>query len=135
VNAFEAALYARLTGASALTALLASPTSVYNETAPQENSPLDYVVFALSAGGPTNRSPRRAEVLVYLVQGLSVVGRKRAGEIDDAIDAVLHDAPLTVSGYTNYWLMRETRVRYLETTPAGRSVYHAGGLYRARLGT
>lgn len=133
MNAFEAALYARLTGTAALTALLASATSVYNELAERDAS-LDYVVFSLNAGGPTNRSPRRAEMLVYLVKGLST-GAKTAGAIDDQIDAALHDQLLTVTGYTNYWLMRESRVRYVETTDAGKLIYHAGGLYRARLGT
>lgn len=114
-------------------ALLASGTSVFNEIA-SRSAALDYVVFDLHAGGPVNRSPRRAESIVYLIKGISAVGSKRAGEIDAAIDAALHDVLLTVVGWTNYWLMRESRVRYPEITPAGKTVFHAGGLYRARLG-
>lgn len=133
MNEFETALYARLTGAAALTALLATPTSVFNLIAPRDAA-LDYVIFGLNAGGPVTRSPRRAESLLYLAKGVSLRGLKRAGEIDAAIDAALHNAPLTVVGWANYWLMRESRVRFDEALPDGRVAWHSGGLYRARLG-
>lgn len=132
MNDFEKALYARLVGAAALVALLATPTSVFNQQAPR-NASLDYVVFALNAGGPTNRTPRRAESLLYAVKGVSAVNFRKAGDIDDQIDAALHGQVLTVTGWTNYWLMREGRVRFPETLPDGQTAYHAGGLYRARL--
>lgn len=133
MNEFETALYSRLTGTAGLTALLASSTSVFNHIA-KANAALDYVVFSLNAGGPANQTPRRAEELIYLVKGVSSVGSLKAGQIDDQIDTALHDQLLTVPGWTNYWLMRMSRVRYVEVTQAGKTVHHAGGLYRARLG-
>ena len=133
MNALEAALVARLAAASGLTSLLASATSIYNQQAPTAAA-LAYIVFAYQAGGPTNLSPIRAESLIYLVKGVTRTGAKAAGAIDDAIDAALHNAPLTVTGYTNYWLMREGRMRMVDPDTDGQPIYHAGGFYRVRLG-
>jgi hypothetical protein len=131
VNVFEAALRARLVAFAPLVALLASAQAVYQTVT--ESAPLPYVVFGLNAGGPLNRTPHRSESLLYLVKGVTRVGVKQAGQIDDQIDAALHDQPLTVPGWSNYWLVRETRVRLEELDAGGKPIFHAGGLYRARL--
>jgi len=130
VNEFEAALRARLIGFAPLTALLASAASVYNRVA---TGAAPYVVFSLSAGGPTNRSPRRAEALVYLVKAVARADAARADDIDAQIDAALHDQPLAVTGWSNYWLTRESRVKFEELDSGGKPIFHVGGLYRARL--
>lgn len=132
MNVVEQALYARLTGSSTLTNRLASSLSVYNQLAPQ-GAALPYVVFALMGGGDDNKSPHRAKQLVYLVKALSSQGFKQAGEIDAVIDSLLHNQPLSVTGWENYWLMREEDVRYVETAPGGGQIYHAGGRYRLRI--
>lgn len=132
MNEFEEALRARLVGFAALTALLSSAQSVYNAVT-SASATLPYVVFGLNAGGPVNRSPRRAETLVYLVKGVARADAARAADIDAQIDAALHDQPLVVPGWSNYWLTRETRVRFDELEAGGRLIFHAGGLYRARL--
>lgn len=132
MNVFEAALRARLVGFAPLTALLASAQSVFNSVT-SETAALPYVVFSLNAGGPLNQSPRRSESLVYLVKGVTRTGIKNAGEIDDQIDAALHNQTLAVTGWSNYWLVRETRVRLDELDAGGKPIFHAGGLYRARL--
>lgn len=132
MNEFEVALRARLVGDAALTALLASAQSVYNAVT-SASAALPYVVFSLNAGGPVNRSPRRAETLVYLVKGVARADAARAADIDARIDAALHDQPLAVVGWSSYWLMRESRVKFDELDAGGKPIFHAGGLYRARL--
>lgn len=132
MNEFDEALRARLTGFAALTALLASAQAVYNAVT-SASAALPYVVFSLNAGGPTNRTPRRAETLVYLVKGVAKADAARAADIDAQIDAALHNQTLTVVGWSNYWLTRESRVRFDEMDSGGKPIFHAGGLYRARL--
>lgn len=133
MNAVETALYTRLTGTAGLTALLASGTAVYNIRAPQ-NAPLPYVVFSLVSGMDDNDTPVRDRQLLYLVKGISSVGMQQAGAIHAQIDAALHNNPLTVTGWTNFWLHSEAGdIRFVEPEQGGRNVYHAGGQYRIRL--
>lgn len=132
MNEFDAALRARLLGFAALTALLATSQSVFNRVT-SETAALPYVVFSLNAGGPVNRSPHRSETLVYLVKGLAKDDAARADDIDAQIDAALHDQPLAVVGWENYWLARESRIRFEEPAAGGKLIFHSGGLYRARL--
>lgn len=138
MNAVATALYQRLTGAAALTALLASPTSVYQRRVPQGDGRYPCVLFQKQAGTDDNDNPHRARQLVYLVKGIVADPRSggrsgtNAGAIDDQIDAALSMRPLTVTGWTNFWLARESDVDY-EEDDAGKRFYHVGGLYRLRI--
>jgi len=132
MNALETALYDKLTGGTALMARLAGTASVYNQIAPRGASPA-YVVYGIQGGGDENITPARFKNLVYSIKAVSDVNMKEAGEIDDEIDALMHDAALTVTGWGVMWCMREADYRYTETTPEGRNIWHAGGNYRIRL--
>lgn len=141
MNAVETALYARLSGTAALTALLASATAIYNGVAPQ-NADFPYVVFSQQSAVDDNKSPHRARQLLYLVkavvvdrQGSTSYSMQDAGAVDDQIDAALHGEVLTVTGWTNYSLWRETDVRFTEVPDqaGGRRYFHAGGVYRLRI--
>lgn len=131
-NAVETALYAKLTGTSALTNLLSANTAVFNQQATQAAA-LPFVIFQQMSETDLNESPHRSKALLYLVKGVSGSGFKQAGDIDDAIDTALHRTTLTVSGWTNYLVRRESSVRYSENLPGGGLVYHAGGVYRLRI--
>ncbi len=132
MNALNTALYSKLTGGTALTALLAGTTSVYNQVVPR-GAALPYVVFNIQGGGPENITPARFENLVYTVKAVSAASALAAGSIDAQIDALLHLGTLSVSGWSNFLLMREERIQYVETAPEGQYIWHVGGTYRIRL--
>ena len=133
MNEVSVALYNKLTGGTALTALLAGTTSVYESLVPR-GAALDAVVFSLQGGGDANWTPRRRKELRYMVKAVSDGSVKTAGAIDAQIDTLLHRGTLTVSGWTSISVMREADVSYAETTPEGRNYWHVGGVYRLRIG-
>jgi hypothetical protein len=132
MNANDAAIYSRLQTTGALTSLLAGTTAIYHLQAP-EGATLPYVVWNLQGGGDENLSQHRTKNFVVFVRAYSGVSAAQAGSIDAQIDAALHLIPLTVSGWTDFWLARETDLETVQLEPSGRQVWMAGGLYRERL--
>lgn len=130
LQALGSALYSTLAGGSALIDRLGG-TAIYNTVAPQGAS-LPYVVFFVSAGRDINSSPRRARDYVVTVKAVTDAGVKAATELDGEIDAILHDAELDITGWGNYWTMRESDIMYTEV--GGNTLYwHVGGQYRIRV--
>lgn len=129
MNDLETALRAALTSQGSVTSLLATVGSVFNIVVP-DGYAYPVIVFNLQGGGDLNDTPRRAKEPVYQVKAISAVSMFQAGQIDAAVDAVLHDGALSVSGWTNYWCARESDVRYAELAQDGKRFYHSGGLYR-----
>lgn len=132
MNALNSALYTRLTTTAAVTALLASATSIFNQQAP-DDAPFDYVVFSLQGGGDENLTPNRTKNLLLFVRGYSQTSPAKAGQIDAAIDVALTGMPLTVTGWVNFWLQREDDLAMIETDQAGKKTHMAGAFYRVRL--
>jgi len=134
MNALNSAIYSRLQGTSALTSLLAGTTSIYNLQAP-EGATLPYCVFGLQGGGDVNDTPTRLKNLLYFIRAYTqgVNGAAVGGSIDAQIDTALHLSPLTVSGWTDIWLARETDIELIENDPSGRQVFASGGMYRIML--
>lgn len=130
-NALNAAVYSKLSGGTALTALLATTSSVYYLQAP-DGAALDYVVFSYQGGGDENWTSHRTKNLMLFARGYSKTGPAQAGSIDAQIDALLHGTTLTVSGWTNFWTAREEDVSLVETDPAGKHIWMSGGMYRVR---
>lgn len=133
MNALDTALYGALSGSTALTTLLASSTSIYHELAPR-GAAFPYVIFQLQGGGHENICPMTLRNLVITIKAVSDQSAKAAGAIDAQIEALLHNGTLSVSGWTQLWLMREGDVEFAEVAPDGGYIWHAGGLYRIRLG-
>ncbi len=131
MNALTDGIYNKLTGGTALTSLLSGGTAspaIFYQQAP-DNQPFPFVVFNVQGGGDLNVSPSRLkEVLIY-ARAYSNVSANAAGAIDAQIDALLHGGTVTVSGYANYAIQRETDVENVETT-ANAKIYTAGGVYR-----
>jgi hypothetical protein len=128
--ATDQAFYTRLSGGTALTALLAAGTaSIFHLQAP-EGAALPYVLWSLQGGGDENLSAHRVKQDIYFVRAYSGVSAAQAGAIDAQIDPLLHLVPLTVSGWTDLWLARETDLESVEITPTGARVWMQGGLYR-----
>ena len=131
MNELETSIFTLLTGGTALTAKLATTTSIYPYVAPL-GAAFPLVIFNLQGGGDTNDTPRRNKDLVYQVKAVSDTTKFLAGEVDTEIDNLLHETVLTVSGWTNYWCARETDIGYQESKD-GAIYWHVGGLYRIRL--
>jgi hypothetical protein len=129
MNAIDTAIYTRLNGTAALTALLSGTTAIYHILAP-EGATLPYVTWSLQAGGDENLSRHRVKQLLYFVRAYSGVSAAQAGSIDTQIDAALHLVTLTVSGWTDLWLAREQDLELAEVQPSGRQVFMQGGFYR-----
>jgi hypothetical protein len=133
VNALETGLYSALTGGTALAALLAGSASVYNVLAPQ-GAALPYVVFNWMTETPSHTFGGVAlEDFQYQVKGVTEgPSMKRAGEIRDAIDNLLDDGIISVSGYGTRYIRRISGVSYAETVD-GQRFNHRGGIYRIML--
>jgi len=130
MNELEAGLYTKLVAGTALVALLGG-TKIYNGLAPQGVS-LPYLLFSQQSGVADNATPTRSEDFLYQVKGLSASGMAAAGSIASAIDTLLHNTTLTVSGWVNYSIRRERHVRF-EETESGERISHAGAVYRIRI--
>ncbi len=127
ISALEQGIYSKLTGqASLITAL--GGTLIYSGQAPQ-NPGAKYCVFQWQGGGDANESPTRMRSLLYTVRGVATT-KANALSIDSAIDDALHNQTLTVTGWTNIWLARETDINFIEPDAGGVNRYHAGGIYR-----
>lgn len=132
MKALDTALRNTLTGGTALTALLSGTASVYADVVPPEES-FPCVVYQDQGGGDENLSPHRTKSVLRTVKAISATSKVAAEDIDAQIDALLHDAPFAVTGWSHIWCMREADISYTETNPEGRAYFHVGGVYRMRL--
>lgn len=130
LNVTNAGISSKLSSNSTLTTLLGG-TFIYYQHAP-DNQPLPYVVYSLQAGGPDNINPSDLRNQVYFVRGYAA-NRDLSGSIDAQCSASLHRATVTVSGYTNFWTVRETDFAMPILEPNGNRTYMAGAYYRIRL--
>lgn len=128
----DTALYSRLQNdlGTAGTLYALGCTGVYRQIAPQ-GSVEPYVVFQQQAGTDSyNFSARDARTLLYLVKAVDAsTSGLRAAQMAERIDTLLTDKPLTLTGWTNIRLRRESDVEYIETD-AGKTYQHYGALYR-----
>ena len=131
-NAINTTIYSTLSAGTALTALLAGSTSIYNMPAP-DGATFDYCVFNLQSGRDDNLTAHRTKNLVVFVRAYSSTSAARAGSIDAQLDALLHKKVLSVSGWSNFWTAREEDVATVEVTEAGNTIWMCGGMYRVRL--
>lgn len=131
LNVTNAGIYSKLSANSTLITLLGGGTAIYYQQAP-DNQALPFVVFSLQAGGPDNINPSDLRNQVYFVRGYAATPAL-AGSIDAQCSASLHGATVTVSGYTNFWTVRETEFAMPINEPNGTRSNMAGAYYRIRL--
>jgi hypothetical protein len=131
VNILNAAIYNKLQAGTALTALLAGTTAIYNMQAP-EGATYPYIIFSYHAGGDENLTNSRMKNYLYFIRGYSTVSAAMAGSIDDQIDALLHGGSLAITGYDLFWMVRDTDVQLVETLPNTGVTFMDGALYRIR---
>ena len=129
-NALNTALYSTLSGSTVITTALGG-TAIYYGQAPV-NADLPYVVWSYQFGSPDNITPSESSSQILYVRAYSGTPAQ-AGTIDGYISAILHKGNLTVSGWTNFWLARETEFMLPETDESGNVTWTAGAFYRVRL--
>ena len=132
MKALNTAIYSRLSGATALTSLLAGTASVYAIQA-ENNATYPYCVYSLQSGLDENMTQNRTKDMLYFIRGYSKISNAQAGSIDAQIDAAIHHVAFTVTGWTNFWLAREESIELVENAPTGEQVWMNGGLYRVRI--
>lgn len=132
MNALSTALYSKLSAGTALTALLAGTASIYDTQAPNGAS-LPFIVFNVQGGGDRNSEDHRVKDLVIQVRAYTSTSMANADAIDNQIDALLHNGSISVSGWTQLWLRRETDLKFSEVQPNTNTVWSSGALYRVIL--
>lgn len=125
-NALNAALYTRLAGT-----VTAAGSAVYYQQAP-DGAARPYIVFDYTAELDENETSNRTKNVVAFIRAFADAPAQ-AGTIDAQIDSLLHMQALTVTGYTNFWIARDSGYDNIENAPAGNKVYSAGAEYRIRL--
>jgi len=123
------ALYTKLAAGTALTTLLGG-TAIYNGLVPQGTA-TPYVVYQFTSGSDLNSSPRRARDYVVTIKAVSDE-QAEAENVDDALDTLMHEATLTITGWGNYWTARDQDVVY-EQYAGGIVYWHRGARYRIRV--
>lgn len=105
-------------------------TGVYRFQAPQ-GSVEPYVVFQQQAGTDSYTfAARDVRSLLYLVKAVDAsTSGLRAAQMAERIDSLLTDKPLSLTGWTNIRLRRESDVEYVEVD-AGKTYQHYGALFR-----
>ncbi len=131
-NELGTAIYSTLSAGTALTSQLAGTTSIYPVLAPDE-AVFPYVVYSHHSGAYANQDAVQSKNVIYFIRAFSEVSPQEAGLIDDAICALLDMKPLTVAGWDNFWIARDTDLENFESQPSGEKIYMRGGLYRIRL--
>lgn len=131
LNAVKAALHTKLTGGTALTALLSGTAAVYEKLGPRGATP-PYVIYQKQAGSPrhTLGDGKAWDSHVFLVKAVTdEPSAKVAGDIAAQVDALLDRGSLTITGGTALICRRETDVDYHELSE-GRRINHVGATYR-----
>jgi hypothetical protein len=131
VSTLRTALYQAMVGDETLTALLATPESVYHRLAPVGVEP-PYVIFRQQSGrrewasqGGQLRWP------LWLIKGVDRGGSSDAAEaIDARIDTILTDRKLTFDGFDHLYLRREQDIPESVGVDDGELLQECGGLYR-----
>jgi hypothetical protein len=132
MNAINSALYTRLQTTSAVTTLLSGTTAIYNQQAP-EAATLPYIVFSTPSEIDDNDTQNRTKNILVSIRSYSGNSAAQAGSIDNAIDTALHLIPLTVTGWSNFWMAREQGIELVENQPSGKQIYSMNADYRVRL--
>lgn len=129
--AIRKALFSKLTGAESVTKLLGGVTEVYFELAPPE-AEYPLVIFARSGGVDSYTFAGRAwRDQTWLVKAVDrSTSANVADEIDGAIDELLTDGSLTISGASHMSTRRISDMPPFPETVDGQVYRHAGGLYR-----
>jgi hypothetical protein len=126
IPVLNTALYSKLGGTAT-----SAGSAVFYLQAP-DNQALPFIVFDYAGDRDENLDANRTKDALLSIRAYAATPGA-AGTIDGQIDTLLHLAPLTVTGWTNFWIARENAYSLVETDPSGRKTYMSGADYRIRL--
>lgn len=124
--------------AQELVGLLAPVASAQNASGPYQDvvpqgAGFPRLIFTIETDNDQLDTPRRNIDVTYSVRVISSVSYKQADTIMGAVDTALYDVDMTVTGWTNYWNLRETGTpRLADPREGGGYYYQSGAIYRAR---
>lgn len=130
IQAIFTGLYSKLSGGTALTALLANGSAIYYQK-PPDNATYPFIVMGMQSGVVETFSAHKADNVLANIMAYGTTNAS-VWSIADAVNTLLDGAALTVSGATNFATMREMYLEFVETPPDETSIYSSGGLYRIR---
>lgn len=129
-NALNAGLYSKLTGGTALITALGG-TAIYYGQAPDDVN-LPYVVWNYQYSAPDNMTPRESTTQLVYIRAYAA-SAAQAGTVDGLICDLLHKGSVTVTGWNNFWIARETEFAFPEVDEAKVTTWTAGAYYRVRM--
>lgn len=135
-NVFDQAIYNKLVGSTALTALTTGGTaapSIYQHMAPGTAAGT-YVIYNRQASTPMHTMPTVAiENELFQVKAVVLSDSARAaGTVAAKIEQALTNDVLTITGYTPILCRRESGIDYPELGPGGQRFFHRGAIYRVQ---
>lgn len=125
------AVYGVLTGSTALISALGG-TAVYYLQA-KDDAALPYVVWNWQSSIDENITPSRMWNNIINVRCFCS-SASQAGSVDAHIDGLLSGATLSVTGWSNFFTVRELAFSDVITEPSREKTWVSGGLYRIRIG-
>lgn len=127
-----AAIRALLIADSSVTTLVGtSPPKVFPHQAPawvDNLGGLPYILYYSAGGGLMNLQNRNSLNLLFRVESRadkddSTSARGRTMTLHQAVFGALHKQSLTLTGWTNYWLMCSSHMEFLEQPKDGNQYY------------
>lgn len=132
-QASRSALYGKITASSAVTSLLSGTASVYYGVAPA-SAAFPLIVFQQTSGVPVYSFKQNGAAYENEVWMIKAIDRSTSSNTVDsiahALDTALTDANLSIAGYSQMYLKRESDVPPIVETVEGQQYRHAGAQFR-----
>ena len=126
------AIYQWLAGDAVLTALLSETDAIYEGLAPS-GTKFPYIVYDAVAPQELNLvSGNRTLDELWQIKAMATT-RAEASAIAARVETRMIQQDITVTGWTVYWVSRETGFSFAELPNDGVRVYNIGADYRIRL--
>lgn len=125
MNQVDTAIYSKLTGTGG-----PSVNGVYHGVAPKDVT-FPIIVFQEITGSDRYTMTKRAtkELLYQIMVVAQGASAQAAGDAMDTVDGLLHDTPLTVTGYSTLYVRRAASREFV-TVEGGQMYWHVVSDYR-----
>lgn len=133
MKALDKAVYSKLTGSTALCALVGGTANprIFNTYAPQDTV-TPYVVFQKQGGGHFADTPHENVAPIYMSKAVGG-GLSDCVDIEVEITSALDRQDLSIDeadGYAHYATFKQGHLHFAEEIGGGSILFHIGGLYR-----
>ena len=134
-NAIYTALYSKLSGGTALCALVGGTATprIYHSIAP-DNATLPYVIFTWAAGGYSSLDSHVTGEGIFRIQAIATTSAKDAGAVAKEVYNLLDRKSLTITGFTSVSLFAEPpHIDMTSLSESGIYYFSSGDDYRLRV--